>query len=891
MNMESLVTRLRNTISSTASVTASTLNAVLPGNPLIREYEVTTEDYVSAGPNLLWSIYSAIKKSTREEASLWILEKKQLDSLPKRDRELVIDQARKGVSQMTRLRHPCILTVSHSLEESRDSLAFATEPVNASLSNYLGNTKNSTSSKPLPSDFYEIEIKYGLLSLIQGISFIHTEGKILHRNLSPESIIITKRGSWKLSGFEFSSSPSSPPGEMPLKFPIINIKSISSDYPLAALPNLDYIAPEFIPSTDTQEPSLTLSSDLFSLGLVTCMLFNQGKSILKPSVCHSLSSCLNQDRLGQVRELLNKESNFNMIPIDSRHAVKCLLHPDPSMRMDAHQFSQTAIFEDILIRTLEYLDSLFQWDNLEKSKFYKGLPEIMVRMPLRVKMNRVVPCLIRELVNPDMVPFVLPNLLCIADEMNQEQFKEHLLFQLKPVFNITNPIQIPLFLIQRMDLLVEKTKNCDPTFIKSEVVTLLCRSLDPASYTGTDGATVQLQELALQTVPKIAPLLEMSTIKTQILQKIKKLCSTTTTLSVKVNCLVCMGKITDHLDKWSVIDEVVSFVVDVRSREPAVLMACVGIIQMTLTKPKLGLTKEIMASKIIPFLVPISIENGLTVAQFNLIMNLIKEVLGKIETEHRSKLEQLNEMREQQSMAVMSYTATKSTADVSNGFAKITLNSRDEPSKNISQSASLSDVKNSSSFSSSSNLHGKISPAALNELITPLPVTGTGKVESQTVTTTFKTKDLTSSLINSNLNLIKSPIVPMQSTLNPTQGTTIMGLPMATQPVLQSSSFTSSSSLPAFNPIGSGNSTAVKATSTMAASAFDSLGSTLPVKQKVPMNAMKPINQPTMVNPMSTVPAFASTSMAPLIPAPKSSNPPSNATSQLSKSDLEEFLK
>ena len=45
---------------------------------------------------------------------------------------------KKGVGQLTRLRHPRILTVQHPLEESRDCLAFATEPVFASLANVLG---------------------------------------------------------------------------------------------------------------------------------------------------------------------------------------------------------------------------------------------------------------------------------------------------------------------------------------------------------------------------------------------------------------------------------------------------------------------------------------------------------------------------------------------------------------------------------------------------------------------------------------------------------------------------------------------------------------------------------------------------------------------------------
>ncbi len=51
----------------------------------------------------------------------------------------------------------------------RDTIAFATEPVFASLSNVLGNYDNLPS--PVPSDIkehqlYDVEIKYGLLQVI-----------------------------------------------------------------------------------------------------------------------------------------------------------------------------------------------------------------------------------------------------------------------------------------------------------------------------------------------------------------------------------------------------------------------------------------------------------------------------------------------------------------------------------------------------------------------------------------------------------------------------------------------------------------------------------------------------------------------------------------------------
>ena len=77
-------------------------------------------------------------------------------------------------------------------------------------------------------------------------------------------------------------------------------------------------------------------------------------------------------------------------------------------------------------------------------------------------------------------------------------------------------------------------------------------------------------------------------------------------------------------------------------------MAIVGIYKLSVSNSKLGLTKEEMANKALPFLIPLSIENGLSVAQFNIIINLIKDMMNKIETEHRTKLEQLNAIQDTQ---------------------------------------------------------------------------------------------------------------------------------------------------------------------------------------------------------------------------------------------------
>jgi SCY1-like protein 2 len=43
-----------------------------------------------------------------------------------------------------------------------------------------------------------------------------------------------------------------------------------------------------------------------------------------------------------------------------------------------------------------------------------------------------------------------------------------------------------------------------------------------------------------------------------------------------VNCLVCLGKILEYLDRWYVLDEVLPMLQEMPSREPAVLMSILG---------------------------------------------------------------------------------------------------------------------------------------------------------------------------------------------------------------------------------------------------------------------------------------------------------------------------
>lgn len=612
-----MLNRIKNTVSN--------FSTVLPGNPVTREYEIV-EHVASAGPSLLWKVYKGIKKSTKEEGAVFVLEKKLLDKYSKQERETILTIFKNGIAKLTRLRHPSILTVQQSLEESRESLAFATEPVFASLANILGCTENLPVPPPKALknfELFDVEIKYGFLQLTEGLAFLHNDVKMIHGNINPESILVNQSGVWKLAGFDFCVQLEKNPDFQNDQF---SFGEINIELPPPCIPHLNYIAPERLLGS-----SSSFASDMFSLGLLFYAVHNQGKSLLLNSGCSIATIKNNYNQLKMF-----SPNTLGNLPQESREHVKMLLNCTAELRPDAFQTSKLPMFVDVGVKTLQYLDSLYQWDNLQKSQFYKGLPQIIAKMPKRVNLYRIVPCLAKEYHTPEMVPFVLPNVLLVAEETTKEEFQSVILQDIIPLFRLQEPVQITLIFMQKMELLLSK---CPQAVIANHVLPMIYKALESDAQ--------QIQELCLSIIPKFASLIEYSAMKNALLPRIKKLCITTSYLSVRVNCLVCVGKLLEHLDKWLVLDEILPFLPQIPSKEPAVLMGVLGILKLTMSHKKLGITKEIMATKIIPFLMPLSIENGLTLNQFNAIMTVVKEMVSFVEAEHKTKLEQLNSIRQE----------------------------------------------------------------------------------------------------------------------------------------------------------------------------------------------------------------------------------------------------
>ncbi|XP_077450185.1 SCY1-like protein 2 isoform X2 [Stigmatopora argus] len=571
---------------------------------------------------------------------------------------------------------------------------------------------------------------------------------MVHGNLCPENIILNKSGSWKIMGFDFSISSSNPSNSEP-KF---SCKEWEPNLPPLSLPNPEYLAPEYILSV-----SCDTASDMYSLGVVAHAVFNEGKPVFavnKHDIFKSFSRQL--DQLTNISPAL-----LNKLPEEVRDHVKMLLSVSPNVRPDADQMTKIPFFDDVGAVTLQYFDSLFQRDNLQKSQFYKGLPKVLPKLPKRVVVYRILPVLSSEFINPDMVPFVLPNVLLIAEECTKDEYIRLILPDLTPVFKQQEPIQILLIFLQKMDLLLTKTP---PEDIKNSVLPMVYRALEAPS--------VQIQELCLNIIPTFANLIDYPSIKNALIPRIKSACLQTSSLAVRVNSLVCLGKILEYMDKWFVIDEILPFLQQIPSKEPAVLMGILGIYKCTFSHKKLGIPKENLATKSLPHLVSLSIDSNLNLNQFNSFMAVIREMLSRMEAEHKTKLEQLHIMQEQQKSLNISGTSKPS-----------------EESKIPSTSQQIDDILGSMGANGKENGSSAVAPQPNRMSLTLEEKQRLAKEQEQAAklrsqqplapqsikaatSANSKTKDLTNSLLNNmaslnTISMTNTPRLPMAQSVFP----------------------------------------------------------------------------------------------------------------------------
>lgn len=104
--------------------------------------------------------------------------------------------------------------------------------------------------------------------------------------------------------------------------------------------------------------------------------------------------------------------------------------------MNAREFQQSTFFDNILVSSIRFLDALPAKTPNEKSQFLRGLPKILDQFPKSVLDKKVLPALLEETKDRDLLFLILQNVFKIIKIIpsGKRAMTDKILPRLKEVF-------------------------------------------------------------------------------------------------------------------------------------------------------------------------------------------------------------------------------------------------------------------------------------------------------------------------------------------------------------------------------------------------------------------------------------------------------------------------
>ncbi|XP_041986366.1 SCY1-like protein 2 [Aricia agestis] len=583
------------------------------------------------------------------ECSVFVFDKRIAEKLykPKR-KESMLDRIRASIRQMDKMRHPRMLQVIHGLEEGHHTLAFASEAVMASLHNILAwhesspiptgglmpvlphpisitpptapmiNHNPPAQRPPFAKDysFIDLELRFGILQIIEALHFLHYTARQVHRNVCPETIIVTKRGTWKLFGLEFVGDVHGlDPTEM------IPVPPWSVKVARICQPNLDYLAPEVQTSGHCN-----ILSDMFSLGMVICAVFNLGRSLLKANNMPTLY-------LKQI-EFLDQQVNALLprVPEPLQEAVQRLLSRDPHPRPTTQLLPLIKYFKcqsEPAIQAMQFLDVITMKDPSQKSNFYRGsLIEALPYIPKKLRWQHIWPALQLEVRISEVLAAVLQPIIWMTNDSTEEEFAQYVLPTLKHLINAPKSVQATVTLLENLHIIIKK---CTKEVIHNEILPLLFNAMDSNAH--------QIQTASLIAIQNISDYIPDKELYMIVMGKVKVVVDKNQS-DVKVISLTLgfFEKILQRLEKCHILSEVIPTLLIMKLSDPDVVNRVVQLYKVMLLERKFNLTTNVMATKMIPSLAPQTVNPMLTVDQFSSLMEILYDMLENIDKVQRPNL-------------------------------------------------------------------------------------------------------------------------------------------------------------------------------------------------------------------------------------------------------------
>jgi SCY1-like protein 2 len=179
---------------------------------------------------------------------------------------------------------------------------------------------------------------------------------------------------------------------------------------------------------------------MFSLGLLCITLYNSPHR--SPLDTHQSTSTYKRlfSSSSTVPNPSNKFLCKGTLPRElAQHVLPKLITRRPATRLTAKEFQQSEYFNNILVSTIRFLDSFPAKTPAEKSAFLRGLPKVLPSFPKAVMERKLLPALLEEMKDKDLISMILQNVFKIVDLLPaaKRAFGERVRPTLKEIF-VTN---------------------------------------------------------------------------------------------------------------------------------------------------------------------------------------------------------------------------------------------------------------------------------------------------------------------------------------------------------------------------------------------------------------------------------------------------------------------
>lgn len=644
-------------VSHSVNKVESALLGTIPGLRVYKHYEILGAQVASAGPALAFRVYDArplATKGDRGAVSVWLLDKRALagpgaDKARRAQVERFVALVRAGAQRMGKLRHPGVIHLVQPLDESKAGIALVTEPVMGSAANLLERYDNLARVPKTLKDveLSPVEAKVGAMQLLDTIAFLHGTA-LAHAAVSPESVVVTTGGQWKLCGFEHAYSSvegglggvdALPPGvggmgaagaqhfrwEDEGGFEARGFgggeASSSRAHALPTAPLLAYTAPEVVSGA-----APTPAADVFSVA-----------ALLHELLARSPLLRCGHDMLAYKRDVesIGTLGAFAGVEAGPRRDLLLALSANPSHRPAAAALLGVPFFTaDVQVRMVRFLSRMLERNPVHKAQFLQMLgsraPGSGWRaLPARVLELHVLPPLLAELRDDTMRLATLRVVLDVAAGQSPEAFQRTTLAGLRGCFGKVasgGEAEAFVLLLGAADMLAERYP--DKAAIEADLLPLVCKGID-----SKDDAVVQA---AIACAPGLAGKVDYAIAKKSLMPRLH-VKGTEGLPEHKVLAVDAMRELASEYMSGDrqLLEQMCASLAAVVAADgsPPVLGAVVRC--ASAIGDKAGL--EIAASKVLPLLCPLLVARGQSGSTFAQTSAAVHAILDRIQAQYGDK--------------------------------------------------------------------------------------------------------------------------------------------------------------------------------------------------------------------------------------------------------------